>query len=60
MRYKSLVLKKLEALENSINGIKSLLSQPGLTMEQVDSWHERVREKVAEIQTLINVEQESN
>ena len=60
MRYKSLVLKKLEALENSINGIKSLLSQPGLTMEQVDLWHERVREKVAEIQTLINVEQESN
>lgn len=59
MRYKSLVLKKLEALENSVNGLKGLLSQPNLTMQQVDLWHEKVREKISEIETLINTEQES-
>lgn len=59
MRYKSLVLKKLEALENSVNGLKGLLSQPNLTMQQVDLWHEKVREKISEIETLINTEQET-
>jgi hypothetical protein len=58
MRYKTLVLTKLEALQNSINGINSLLSQPNLTKEQFDTWHQKVQEKIAEIQTLVNVEQE--
>ena len=59
MRYKTLVLTKLEALQNSINGINSLLSQPNLSREQFDNWHQKVKEKIAEIQTLVNVEQES-
>lgn len=59
MKYKSLVTNKLEALDNTISGIKSLLSQPNLTREQVENWHIRVKEKIAEIQTLINAEQES-
>lgn len=59
MRYKTLVLTKLEALQNSINGINSLLSQPNLSKEQFDNWHQKVKEKIAEIQTLVNVEQES-
>ena len=59
MRYKEIVLKKLEALSNSINGINSLLSQPNLTRQEFETWHELIKEKIAEIQTLINAEQES-
>ena len=59
MRYKELVLKKLEALSNSINGINSLLSQPNLSKQQFDTWHDMIKEKIAEIETLINAEQES-
>lgn len=59
MRYKAIVLKKLEALQSSINGIGSLLSQPNLTKQQFDEWHERVKEKILEIETLVNNEQES-
>lgn len=59
MRYKSLVLSKLEALQNSINGINSLLSQPNLTKQQFDDWHQRIKEKISEIETLVNTEQES-
>lgn len=59
MRYKTLVLSKLEALQNSISGINSLLAQPSLSKEQFDAWQERVKEKISEIQTLVNVEQES-
>lgn len=59
MRYKAIVLKKLEALQNSINGIGSLLSQPNLSKQQFDEWHQRVKEKIIEIETLINNEKES-
>ena len=59
MRYKAIVLKKLEALQNSINGINSLLSQPNLSKQQFDTWHDMIKEKIAEIETLINAEQES-
>jgi hypothetical protein len=59
MRYKTLVLKKIEALQNSINGINSLLSQPNLSREQFESWHNMIKEKIAEIETLVNTEQET-
>lgn len=59
MRYKVLVLTKLEALGNSINSINSLISQPNLTREQFDEWQRRVKEKLAEIETLVNTEHES-
>ena len=59
MRYKAIVLKKLEALQNSINGINSLLSQPNLSKQQFDTWHDMIKEKIAEIETLVNAEQES-
>ena len=48
MRYKEIVLKKLEALSNSINGINSLLSQPNLTRQEFETWHELIKEKIAE------------
>jgi hypothetical protein len=59
MRYKATVLKKLEALQNSMSGISSLLSQPNLSREQFENWHTMIKEKIAEIETLVNTEQES-
>jgi hypothetical protein len=58
MRYKTLVTNKLEALSNNISSLNSLLSQPNLTREQLDNWTETVKNKIADIQTLINTEQE--
>ena len=57
MRYKSLVLTKLEALQNSVNRLNSLLSQ-NLTRDQFQEVVQSLKEKIEEIQTLINVEQE--
>lgn len=58
MKYKQLVLQKLEALDNIVGGINSLLSQQQLTREQVDNWQQRMKSKMEEIATLINSEQE--
>jgi hypothetical protein len=59
MRYKTLVSNKLEGLSNYIGNINSLLSQQNLSREQFDTWYTTVKEKLEEIQTLINTEQES-
>lgn len=56
MRYKDLVSKKLESLDNTISGINSLLSQPSLSREQFELWLQMVKGKIEEIQTLINTE----
>lgn len=56
MRYKDLVSKKLENLDNTINGINSLLSQPNLSREQFETWFRLVKSKIEEIQTLVNTE----
>lgn len=57
MRYKSLVTTKLEALQNTVNRLNSLLSQ-NLTREQFQEVVQSLKDKIEEIQTLINVEQE--
>jgi|LakMenE18May11ns_1017448.scaffolds.fasta_scaffold9052313_2 hypothetical protein len=57
MRYKTLVTNKLEALDNSIARLNSLLSQ-NLTRDQFQEVVGTLREKIQEIQTLINAEQE--
>lgn len=59
MRYKAIVTKKLENFENNLSGLYSLLSNPNLTREQLDNWYETAKERLNEIQTLINTEQES-
>jgi hypothetical protein len=59
MKYKELILTKLEALNNSINGIESLLSRPNLTKQDFDRWHSLVKSKLEEITTLVNSEQQS-
>ena len=58
MRYKTLVTNKLDSLSNSITSLNSLLSQQNLTRDQLDNWIETVKNKIADIQTLINTEQE--
>lgn len=57
MRYKTLVTTKLEALENSINRLNSLISQ-NTTRDQLQENIGIIKEKIQEVQTLINVEQQ--
>lgn len=57
MRYKVLVSRKLDELDNIILGLKSLLSG-NPSREQVENQFERSKSKIEEIQTLINVEVE--
>ena len=57
MRYKQLVSKKLDELNNIVLGLTSLLSQ-NPTREQLENQIEKHKNKVEEIQTLVNAEQE--
>jgi hypothetical protein len=57
MRYKVLVSRKLDELDNIILGLKSLLSG-NPSREQVENQFERSKSKIEEIQTLVNVEVE--
>jgi len=58
MRYKDLISKKLENLDNTISGINSLLSQPNVSRQQFEAWYNLVKGKIEEIQTLVNTEQQ--
>jgi len=57
MRYKQLVSKKLDELNNIMLGLNSLLSQ-NPTREQLQNQIEKHKSIVEEIQTLVNSEQE--
>jgi hypothetical protein len=57
MRYKALVTRKLEELNSIVNGLSSLISQSP-TREQLQNQIEKHKDKLEEIQTLINSEQE--
>jgi len=57
MRYKALVTTKLENLTNTVNRLNSLLSQ-NLTREQFQEVVQSMKDKIEEIQTLVNAEQE--
>lgn len=57
MRYKQLVSKKLDELNNIMLGLNSLLSQ-NPSREQLQNQIEKHKSKVEEIQTLVNSEQE--
>ena len=57
MRYKQLVTRKLEELDGILLGLKSLLSQ-NPTREQVENQFEKIKNKVEEVKTLVNSEQE--
>ena len=58
MRYKTLVSNKLEALDNNISKLTSILSQ-NFTREQFQEIVVGLRERIQEIQTLVNTEEES-
>jgi len=58
MRYKTAVSAKLEALDNRLGTINSLLSQPNLSRQEFELWYEGMKERIAEIITLVNTEQE--
>ena len=58
MRYKALVSRKLDELNNILLGLNSLLSH-NPTREQIENQIEKHRSKLEEIQTLVNAEQES-
>ena len=57
MRYKTLVTAKLENLQNALNTLNYTIYQ-GTTKEKVDEWFTTVKEKIEDIQTLINSESE--
>ena len=57
MRYKSLISRKLEELDNIILGLKSLLSG-NPSRDQVENQFAKSKDKIEEIQTLINTEEE--
>lgn len=59
MKYKQTVLQKLESVENAINGLMSMLSQPNLSREQLDQWYNFCKNKLEEINTLINSQEDS-
>ncbi len=59
MKYKQTVLQKLDSVENAINGLMSMLSQPNLTREQLDQWYEFCKNRLEEINTLINSQEDS-
>ena len=57
MRYKDLVLKKLDEVENLHLGLQSLLTSPATTIQQVENQFDKIKNKVEEVKTLINSEQ---
>lgn len=57
MRYKELVLRKLEELDNIQLGLQSLLARPNVTRQDIENQIEKHKNKVEEIKTLVNSEQ---
>lgn len=55
MRYKNLVSQKLEQLENALIGLNSLATQ-GASRQQLENWLDQTKEKIEEIQALLNLE----
>lgn len=57
MRYKDLMTRKVDELENAFTVLVSLLSS-GAPREQVITLYEKLREKMDEMRTLLNTEQQ--
>lgn len=55
MRYKEVVLTNLEQLHNGFSHLEYMLRQ-GATRDEVLSWIEKAKEKIEQIQTLVNRE----
>lgn len=59
MRYKTLVTAKLENLQNTLNTLNHMIYQ-GTSKEKVEEWFTITKEKIEDIQTLINSENEQS
>lgn len=57
MRYKQLVQDKLDQLDNMLIGFESQFSNPKFTVLLAKEMLSKLKDKVEEIQTLINSEQ---
>jgi hypothetical protein len=57
MRYKDLITNKLEQLLNTHKVLESLISQ-NASHTEIINWFEVTKERVEEIQTLINSERQ--
>lgn len=58
MKYKQLILRKMFELNNFLNAQEALLSS-GRSLEEVKIQIQKIRDKMHEIEVLINGEQES-
>lgn len=57
MRYKELVLKKLEQLDHLINGLNSQLSRP-TTREQIQQSVDTIKLKIEDVTGTVSLENE--
>lgn len=57
MRYKELVLKKLEQLDHLVNGLNSQLSRP-VTREQLSQHVEVIKSKIEDVAGTVSLENE--
>ena len=58
MKYKQLILRKMFELNNFLNAQEALLST-GRSLEEVRIQIQKIRDKMHEIEVLLNGEQES-
>ena len=58
MRYKTPVENKLDQLENMLNGFQAQFSNPKFTSLLAKEMVSAMKDKVEEIRTLINAEQQ--
>jgi hypothetical protein len=59
MRYKQPVQKKLDQLENMLNGFSARFSDPNFSINVAKEMISQMKDKVEEIRTLINNEIEN-
>jgi len=58
MRYKQPIERKLDQLENMLNGFQAQFSNPSFTIMTAKDMVSQMKDKVEEIRTLINSETE--
>ena len=59
MRYKQPVEHKLDQLENMLNGFGAQFSNPNFTILLAKEMLSELKDKIEEIRTLINAEQQN-
>jgi type IV secretory pathway VirB4 component len=58
MRYKQPIQQKLDQLENMLIGLQSQFSNPAFTIVIAKDMISELKDKVEEVRTLVNAEQE--